>query len=83
MPRVPATADCRHDVDDLAGPCGARNEAGFLGLFVAESYDVARGVGSCTTSPFWISDAGMGLARAVRGRTSRARALEIFMVFGF
>jgi hypothetical protein len=45
MPRVPAAADSRYDVDDLAGPCGSRNEAGLLGSLVAESDDVARGVG--------------------------------------
>ena len=83
MPWVPAAADCRHDVDDLAGSCRARNETGFLSLLVAESDDVARGVGVFATSPSWISDPGTGLARAMRGRTSRARALEIFMVFGF
>lgn len=44
VPRVPAAADSRHNVDDLAGSEGAGNETSFLGILIAEGDDIARGV---------------------------------------
>ena len=44
VPRIPAAAHSRHDVDDLADPENARNEARHLSILVTEGDDIAGGV---------------------------------------